>query len=303
MKHIIKYLSVLLLFTSCALFQAEKTETKDLLPRETDVPAWRIKSAPVNYDSSNLDSYITSKESLELFKTYGFEVMSVCRYANYSNTEKEILIEIFRMNSRLNAFGIYSMERPDKPSGSDVCDWSYSTDTGVFAFIDNYYIRAKLPVPYKNLQKDLKPFFNTIYRNICNTGKPDDSLKPLFSLFNNNSALTLSYSIQGEPGIPVLKNIFLKDISFSGSEKTIFFAKRKSGYEASSEYSNLLKDKDYPFILSTAEKIRIAFHKINDNKITFIALYKEWIFGVIDAESLKTGEEIIYFMHNELETY
>ena len=170
MKQKIKYSSIILLilplsifqFNSCTLFQIDKPETEELLPRETEVLSWRLKAAPADYDNSNISEYIQNSEQLKLFKVYGFQELSTANFISFSIPQKEVLVEVFQMDSSLNAFGILSIERPAEIKKSDVCNESYSTPNGLFAWTNNYYIRVRSSNQYKNPHPDLKIFLKII---------------------------------------------------------------------------------------------------------------------------------------------
>ena len=293
-----KYLCIFLsLFASCMMFHPDSIRIEYLPPRETDVPGWKLLSHPATYNKDNLDNYIKDSGHLKLYEIYGFKELSIAKYTSYSDPGKEILTEVFSMDSHLDAFGILSMERPADIKKADVCHESYSTDIGIFAINGNYYIRVKATAPFKDMHDDIKKFLSQICGKIED---PDNSLPPYCSLFGKDAVLNLTYNIEGDARIRSLKKIFIKKIQFSGSEKTVFFIKRKSGYESVNEFSNILKDRENPFILSSAEKLQAAFRRLSDDEIIFVALYNEWIFGVMDADSMKQGEKIINYMYNIL---
>ena len=165
MKYtIINFCTVILFFfTSCTLFQTYTIKTEDLTPRETDVPGWRLDMSPATYDSNDLSEYIKNPEFNRLYRTYGFKELSVARYISFSSQQRKILVEIFQMDSSLNAFGIFSMERSGEIKKADICNESYLSPLGLFSNVGTFYIRIQSNTHYNNLHNDLKYFIRIIY--------------------------------------------------------------------------------------------------------------------------------------------
>ena len=296
-KRVLLIYLITFYFSFCALLQPNKEKIEDLIPRETEIPGWRIELSPKIYNSKNIHEYFKNEEQRKLFSTYGLKELCIAKFKSFSSPTKEIKVEIFHMNSPLNAFGILSMGRANLSKKEDICEDSYSTAQGIFLRKGNYYIRIKSSTEYDNSLNDFKIFSNIVCDKIKNAFEP---LPGYISLFGGDERISIKYQIEGDTRIQSLKKIFTGNLGLFGAYRTIFFAKRDSSYISIGEFSNLLKDGNNPYILSTAEKIQTAFHKINYNEIIFISVYKEWIFGVLDAENMVEGEKIINYMFNEL---
>jgi hypothetical protein len=75
------------------------------------IGAWKTAGPPEVYKKDGLYGYING--GAELFLQYGFEGLSVIRYigGNGFTAEKEITLEVYRMASPADAFGIFSLKR------------------------------------------------------------------------------------------------------------------------------------------------------------------------------------------------
>lgn len=291
------FLSVNLL--SCTLFQTSDT-TDVLLPDESETPGWRVDGFIEKTTAENLHEYVKESEK-SLILAYGFKELSSAKYKNISSRNNEIIVEIFTMNSPLNAFGIFSMERIDDSDDfkdENLCENSYSiSDIDSKAFFlrkKNYYIKVRGST-------DAVGDFAGI---ICNKIKGSNPLPGHQSLFENkDNRNSLKYRIDGHSRLPVLKKIFTRKIEIFGQNKTIFFTKRDSRYITMGEFSSLLKDKEKRFILCSAEDSQTAFLKRSDKDFIFISVFKEWIFGIMDAESMAQGEKTINYLYNDLQKF
>lgn len=298
MKKILSIIPVLLFaLNSCAIFQIHSDKTEDLLPRETEIPGWQIEISPKNYSVKVLQEYVKNPEENRLLNLYSIEELSVARYKNISTPSKQITIEIFKMNSAINAFGILSIEKNEAHKERKMCDDSYMNNEVTLARKGNHYIKIKC-TEYPESPADQELFCKLICDKIKNIS---DALPAYLSLFEKKDGRShLRYLIEGHPKVPELQNIFLRKIELTGKTRTIFFAKRDTSYLTLGELSNLLKNKEKQFIMSGAGDLQIAFYKIKDKEFIFVSVFKEWIIGIFDAESISEGERIISILHNEL---
>ncbi len=291
------FLLLLFIFNllSCTVFQTDTEKTEDLLPREIELPGWRAAADPKIFNSTNIQKYIKTQEEIRLLDVYEFQELSIAKYCSLSNPDKTITVEIFKMNSSLNAFGILSIQRSDEAMKEEICEDSYSTEQNLFARKNNYYIRIQDVCKYAGAKTDNKLFLKTICIKIKSTMRLPDYL----SLFGGKEdRMSLIYMTEGHPKLFKIKNIFSRKTEIEGKTKTIFFAKRNSNNNSLREFSSLLKDNQY--ILSTASEIQVAFLKTREDNFIFISVYKEWIFGIFDAATMAEGEKTINYLYNNL---
>ncbi len=76
-----------------------------------EIGTWKTAGPPEIYKKDGLYGYIDG--GAELFLQYGFEALSVIRYAGSAGpaAEKEIVFEVYRMASPADAFGVFSLKR------------------------------------------------------------------------------------------------------------------------------------------------------------------------------------------------
>ena len=280
----------------------------DLLPRETEIPGWVISESQSDFTAETVAEYIKNPEEIRLLSLYGFNKLSVSKYKTLSSPEKEIAIEIYRMDSSINSFGILGMMRPENAadtesstgySTSDGCRISYihpySTPEGIFFTKGAYYIKILYTMKGISIN-DLNMFSKIICENI----KEDNPLPGYLSLFADKDG-TVIYNIEGLQKFPGVKKIFVKKVRLFEKTGTVFFARRNSPDISAGEFSNLLKNRQ--FTLSSAGDSRTAFTKISDEEYIFVSVFREWIFGTVDAESISYGEKTQAYLLNKIKEF
>ncbi len=251
----------------------------------------------MEFTEENFGKYLNDIEKSALFRKYKLKELSVAKYKHISDRDKEITTEIFFMSSLLNAFGIFSMERPEDTVEDTICSNTYLSGQSFFSQKGNYYIRIK-----SNFEstEDLRNFLKII----CDKIKSFKSLPRYLSLFEKNeNKKSLVYRVDGYSKLPSVKEIFTRKVTINGKYRTVLFAKRDSNYISVGEFSNLLKNKEKKFILCGSGDAQTAFFKVNENDVIFISVYNEWIIGIADAASMAEGENGINFLYNDLKEY
>lgn len=104
------FLPALLLLMLLAPFSSQaKGDMEELLPPVTCGAGWKMEGKPLFYDRDTLSDRIDGEA--ELYFPYGFERMAAARYASEKNPAAGIDVEIYRMGSLLDAFGMYANYR------------------------------------------------------------------------------------------------------------------------------------------------------------------------------------------------
>ena len=120
---------------SLVLSPAHGAEPDRLFPA---VPGWALTVEEMVYTPENLWDLIDG--AAELFLSYGFTDLNIAEYQNGAGTD--VRVELYRHNSRANAFGIYSQERNPEYRFIDLGTQAYIED-GVLNFLSGiYYIKV-----------------------------------------------------------------------------------------------------------------------------------------------------------------
>ncbi len=97
------------LFLSLPVGILAAVDMEGLLPPVSCGIGWQMEGKPLFYDRDTLSDRIDGEA--ELYFPYGFERMAAARYASKKNSEAGIDVEIYRMGSLLDAFGMYANYR------------------------------------------------------------------------------------------------------------------------------------------------------------------------------------------------
>ena len=82
---------------------------EELLPPLSCGTGWKIEGKPAFYDRDTLSDRINGEA--ELYFPYGFDRMAAARYASEKLPGAGMDVEIYRMGSLLDAFGMYANYR------------------------------------------------------------------------------------------------------------------------------------------------------------------------------------------------
>ena len=81
-----------------------------LLPAPASLEGWTVVEGPVSYSAEGLFEYLNG--GAPLYLKYGFEELVHVRYQLGEDQYANVTIDVFRMDSDLGAFGLYSSIRP-----------------------------------------------------------------------------------------------------------------------------------------------------------------------------------------------
>jgi hypothetical protein len=120
-----------------------------LLPKSGEIGEWKFAAASERYVKDSLYGYIDG--GAELYLPYGFENVEVGHFTRTpGNPAREIAIEIYRMASPLDAFGIFSVQREGDEKSSAVLPHPNWIMPGQTAFVKGSYFVTVQGVPADN---------------------------------------------------------------------------------------------------------------------------------------------------------
>ncbi|MCP4134856.1 MAG: hypothetical protein GY754_28030 [bacterium] len=305
----------MLLFSSCALFTPGIPQLMTFMPRETEVPGWELVKKPEQYREGDIKRYN---------KTYpakGVREMAYGLYSSISGKNSRVTVEILKFKDPIGAFGVFSSRKgftnePQNNTESKKYSDTYyfSTEKGISSREGEYCVLISLNTQgeeetKEESKKELDGFWRIIMGNLKQYSSKK-KLPPFLTLFSANySRENLLFYPEGIESLPRIKNIFLRKRLLFDAERYIFFTKRSSSYKAGKEYGSILQSKKggtAKFVVVTSDSRNVAFKTIKKNdedKFVFISYYKEWIFGVIDADTIQDGNRIIKKLNRELVDY
>ncbi|MFH0992344.1 MAG: DUF6599 family protein [bacterium] len=134
---------------------AQTVSDKQLFPA---IPGWKLKIEPQVYVPDNLWDAIDG--AADLFLEYGFVNLHIARYEK--SDSYEIKVELYRHNSLVNAFGMYSQERAPEYRFIQLGAQGYFATAVLNFMAGEYYVKLTSSKSDKAAEKDLLLIGNKI---------------------------------------------------------------------------------------------------------------------------------------------
>ncbi len=299
-----KYMKVVLAgmvfsLLSCNTFIMPAVDYIDKMPRETDVPGWTIYEQLQEMKSNEIDVYI--KQLPSYYQVH--EIKRILRggYQWINDDTIRLTMEVFLTGSPLESFGLFSRDR-NKLGEIMVLDHDRFISGGTYhERSGRYYMVITTSRPYDSFDEHAAVLSGALKRKIEETG----TLPGYVSLFSEDKegkgTFNLTYFKEGMVELPGINRVFVrqeKDLS-----KKKIFSKRDTSHQAVKDFSSLLNIEGNPYVLTGAADMQTAFRKTDDNMYSYIGQYREWIFGVLQVESLVDARREAQLLGSELKDY
>ncbi len=291
-------LSILIMISSlaplsCSLFP--KTSTiSDVMPRETDVPGWVVER---QYRTS---SSWRMAQIGPLYSEHDPSGLAITEYAHLSDKSKTVRVELIRLGSSLDSFGFFSRERGFDGSYRFIDDNTYASAKCLYARIGRYYIK----ISFENLgdqEANIPEQFLAVVRENLKKLAGDDLLPDQLFLFSKKSSTRdIVYYKRKMDAIPGLSNAVVVRNTLTGKKHDLVYATCSSSYNAEQEYMDILKAGGNNYIMTRIGKLQPAIRIISETEYLFICQYKQWIFGVLDADTMDEGNLILGYLLTEI---
>jgi hypothetical protein len=131
----------MLLLAPPAVAAAEDRALLSLLPAGGFAEGWVMDEKPALFTQDTLFDHINGEA--ELYIPYGFDALATARYMKKDAAGQEIAVDVYRMGSLLDAFGIWSNYRKaDAPGCALGADCVLSSSQMLF-YQDRYFVRLQ----------------------------------------------------------------------------------------------------------------------------------------------------------------
>ncbi len=288
-NNIVKTLLLLFVFnTACLSLFEEKQETKDLLPRETELYTWKlVKSSTVT------DKDAIANISPDYYKYYSITEIVKGNYQSINNSSVFLSVTIARTITVDDAYGLFTRERIGQEKSLFKNDYSIYWNNKSIAFKGNIFLKVETnDIDFIQTQKNI---IETILQKIQNTHALPDYVVRLSKYCDIDSITLLN---EGISQIPFLRNIVVGKKIIESKDIMVFFKLYSTNIAASQNFDAILKHDNTLMILESG-KVKIAFKKCGDS-YCYIAQYNEWIFGLYDIVDYNTGKQYINILYKEL---
>jgi hypothetical protein len=134
-----------------SVFAAEDS-LKQILPTPGFAPDWVMKDSITLYNNENLFDHINGEG--ELYLPYGFDRLATATYLNKKNPEVWVVVDVYRMGSVLDAFGIYSNYRKADEAEARIGAEGFVSSSQLMFYQDRYFVRIQV-TGAMSLEQDL----------------------------------------------------------------------------------------------------------------------------------------------------
>ncbi|TRX61915.1 DUF6599 family protein [Carboxylicivirga sp. M1479] len=262
-------------------------KAQDYPQKFNNIAGWSIEGEKQFYSRDNLYDYINGAS--DFYLGYAFQDLWVVDYKNSAG--QMLTLELYRHGSALQAFGIYTEERPKSAKLEPIGAQGFVESGAVFFLADDYYVKvynSRPEVP----ETDFVDFAKLVAGSICEScGLPEQ-----FTWFPKEGKVKLSeqYLAENFMGLTGFNGVSASAYELNGETFRLFVLlddddKCRSimeSYFKRLKYKKKLKEKTYSFDDPYLGKVLIAYKA---GKIT----------GLIDAKAPEQHEELLLKLHNK----
>jgi hypothetical protein len=163
---------VLTMSAPAPVFAAEDSIT-NILPTPGFTPDWVMKERVTLYNSDTLFDHINGEA--ELYFPYGFDMLATATYLNKKNPDVWVVVDVYRMGSLLDAFGIYSNYRKADAADAVIGAEGFASSSQLMFYQDRYFVRIQVTGATSLEQDLLVACGRTVSRNLPpHAGRPGE---------------------------------------------------------------------------------------------------------------------------------
>jgi hypothetical protein len=289
---------ILLLCTICFLLFLSIPEVmadpgvEKLLPKSPGVVGWQLVGDYYHYLPDNLYNYING--AADLFVSYGFVKLAGAEYAPGSGMQENAIIDIYDMENKLNAFGVFQSKRDPESKSHTIGSGAFGSERYVFFYKDRYYVEIQAYLSASKEKGIPVKLARKVAEGISGDCTPPSELKylPETGLVSGSEI----YITGGILGHAFLDRGMMGDYRIGDEVVKAFVAFFPSGEQAVIAL-NLYKD----FLKKAGEKCQVLSGfgengfaaKEPYHKNILVSQQGSFVVGVTDLSQAQKGEELL----------
>lgn len=288
-KTIIILFSVLL---PLCLASGQETPISGLMPSPYCGQGWRMEGNIHVFNQENLYKHINGEA--ELYLPYGFEYVATAIYVKEDHKDHELTINIFKMGSLLDAFGIYSNYRPSDIKKVNLGVEGFMDESQLMFYKGRYFIQVFNSGKAQAELKHIHACGSAVDKNIIGETKPPKELA--FIQIPGIIPGSERYYVKGLFGNVFFQKGIVAHISAKGAEGQVFIVIDESPQAATQNAQRYAKHLEASGIdyYSRKEPDGIIF-KIKDpvQKAMFIRQKGRYLIGTSKIEDEAHARSLI----------
>lgn len=162
--------SLFLFAVPCSGSDGTRDGVEGFLPASGFSEGWALSGKVSHYSPENLYVYINGEA--ELFLPYGFEALVSAFYIKGDNPAWGIVADIYKMGSRIDAFGIYSNYRDPVAEKTRSGAEGFVEESQLMFYKDRYFVRLSVSGTVAGARDILVMFAKEMDRRLPGTSAP-----------------------------------------------------------------------------------------------------------------------------------
>jgi hypothetical protein len=266
----------------------------DYLPRDTDVPGWEITQ------QYRLNSVKKIEQMAPHSSEYDPVEMVTADYGYLSDKARTVKVKILKFRTPLDAFGLFSRERGFDSGGQFMDDDTYSSGQGLFSRQGKFYVTISGDSDGDTDVAVLQQFLGVVRQNLQKQAGAEKLPDYILSLSDRGSSRDIVYYKAGLEAIPGARDLFVTRRSLSGKNFDLVYSRLQTAFDAEQAFHRILKAGGGSFMLTKIGNLQPAIRIVSQKEYLFVSYYKQWIFGVLNAENMNEVNKIIIYLYGDI---
>lgn len=293
MKRIVFLASLIFLVPSCTFLPKPGTMA-DYLPRETDVPGWVIVRKHALNSVKKIGQVVPPSSEYDPVEMAGAD------YNYISDAGRTVSVRVIRFRTGLDAFGMYGRERGFDRDAQFSGDDTYICDRGLFSYQGKFYMSVSGGTDGERDPAVLQQFLGVVRQNLKSQAGAERLPDYVLSLSDRGSSRDIIYYKAGIGTLPGARELFVTRRSIWGKSYDLAYSRLPSAFEAEQTFNRVLKAGGGSFMLTKIGSLQPAIKTVSASEYLFISYYKQWIFGVMNAENMNELNKIIIYLYGDV---
>ncbi len=221
----------------------------------TSIDGWEKQEEIDVYSPETLWDIING--AADVFMAYDFQELYWGEYINSADNNIYIVMEIYRQGDPVNAFGVYSQERPRTPQLIDIGVQGYTAPGVLHFFVADCYVKIRS----HDRSEETVRAMEKMARHVSDLLDPDPEFPDIVTMLPEEGKIEYSEEFINTNflGHPFLSGAFVSSYDIGGNRFNLFIIKN----ETREESEKILTDY-YKFSGKEIEDPEEGIHRIDD---------------------------------------
>ena len=300
-KQIIILVFILLASSGHATDDVQNTDAlANLLPATDWQEGCSWESDPQFYNPDDLFEYING--SADLYLAYGFKQLVTVNYM--TDEDFSVLVDVYDMGNRLNAFGVFSNYRSPGNEYADIGTEATISDYHIRFFHGQYIVDLNASDATERIQKFMREVAMEIAARIdAPTEKPVIlNLLPEKNIINKSSKY-ISEGLLGHQFFPKGLEAQYQIDSTTVKAFVVICDSQNDAASAFKAFSDYLQKRGENVSQIQEDELDVITGKIPYHDYGMAAIRGKYVFGIIDLPELDQGNQLLKLMDGQIKKY